>query len=148
MIAAISMTAFAQDKEQSVTALSWMAGCWQINDGTSVTDEQWMKPLGGVMLGVARSVRSGKVVNYEFTRIELRDGAIFYVAKPSQNKEETAFKLVSSSRSEAIFENLQHDFPQRIIYRRTGDKLFARVEASKDGKTKGFDYNFTSSPCG
>ena len=30
--------------------------------------------------------------------------------------------------SSVVFENLQHDFPQRIIYRRDGDRLCARVE--------------------
>jgi hypothetical protein len=28
-----------------------------------------------------------------------------------------------------VFENLQHDFPQRIVYRRAADTLIARIEA-------------------
>ena len=36
-----------------------------------------MKPLGGMMLAVARVVRDGKVVNYEFTRLEIRAARSF-----------------------------------------------------------------------
>jgi hypothetical protein len=33
------------------------------------------------------------------------------------------------------FENPEHDFPQRIIYRlETGDALYARVEGTENGK--------------
>lgn len=126
LILTIFTFSLASNAQSSVADLGWIAGCWQIKEGDSVTDEQWMKPLGGMMLGVARSVLKGKVVNYEFTRLEVRDGAVYYVAKPSQNATETAFKLVKSAAGEVIFENLAHDFPQRIIYRRTGDTFGAR----------------------
>ena len=36
-------------------------------------------------------------------------------------------------RQTVIFENLEHDFPQRIIYRREGDRLIARIEGEVNG---------------
>jgi hypothetical protein len=42
---------------------------------------------------------------------------------------------------EVVFENLQHDFPQRIIYRSlSGDRLAARIEGVRGGLLKGIDY--------
>ena len=76
-----------------------------------------------------------------------KDGDVFYVAKPSQNAAETFFKLVKSSPNEAIFENPEHDFPQRIIYRRSGDKITARIEGTNNGKPAAMDYPFTKAAC-
>ena len=41
--------------------------------------------------------------------------------------------------SEIVFENLKHDFPHRIIYRKTADGVAARVEGTMNGKRQGFD---------
>ncbi len=133
----------------TVGSVSWIAGCWEINDTARerIVQEQWMKPAGGVMLGMARTIRAGRLVNWEFTRLIEKDGEVFYVAKPSQNAAETFFKLVKSSPNEAVFENPEHDFPQRIIYRRSGDKLTARIEGTNDGKPAAMDYPFTKSAC-
>lgn len=142
------ISAFGQQPGK-VDDLGWIAGCWEINDTAKnrVVSEQWMKPAGGVMLGMARTVRNGKLVNWEFTRLIEKDGAVFYVAKPSQNAEETFFKLVRSSANEAAFEDPNHDFPQRIIYRRSGDKLTARIEGTNDGKPLAIDYPFVRTKC-
>lgn len=132
-----------------VQSLSWIAGCWVIDDkarGRQMT-EQWMKPAGGMMVGMARTVRNGKAVSWEYTRLIEKDGDVFYVAKPSQNTSETLFKLVRSSAAEAVFENPEHDFPQRIIYRLDGKKLNARIEGTNNGRATGIDFPFESAPC-
>jgi len=40
-----------------------------------------------------------------------------------------------------VFENLSHDFPQRIIYSRAGDKLTARIE--DESGEKGMQWSWT-----
>jgi len=58
------------------------------------------------------------------------------------------FKLTKNSDNEAVFENLQHDFPQRIIYRReSADALFARVEGSEKGVNKAIDFRYKRAKC-
>ncbi len=124
--------------------LGWLAGCWQGRSERGVSDEQWMSPAGGVLLGMGRTVRGDRVVSYEFLRIEPRDGRLAYVARPS-GQAEAAFPLLRASATEAVFENLQHDFPQRIVYARTGATLRARVE-SADGK-KAQDFSMLATAC-
>lgn len=102
--------------------------------------EHWMKPAGGTLIGMSRTVRGGKTTGFEFVRIVTTESGIDYVAKPSSSKDETAFKLVKFSTTEVVFENLAHDFPQRIIYRsQEPDGLFARIEGSQNGKMNGMD---------
>ena len=43
----------------------------------------------------------------------------------------------------AVFENLHHDFPKRILYRKNSDgSLTARVEGDGSEKEKPQDYHF------
>ena len=39
-----------------------------------------------------------------------------------------------------VFENLSHDFPQRIIYSRKGKQLCARIEGTLQGKEEGEEW--------
>ena len=68
-----------------VHQLSWIAGCWrQSNPATGRTsDEQWMAPLGGTMLGMARTVRGDSVVEFEHLQILERGGHAVFHAEPS-----------------------------------------------------------------
>lgn len=59
----------------------------------------------------------------------MRAAVLAFVAQPG-GRPATAFALKSIDASSVVFENLQHDFPQRIMYRRAGGRLCARVEGS------------------
>src|SRR5688572_5469390 len=82
-----------------VDSLSWMAGCWELSvpQRQMTIAEHWMKPSGGTLIGMSRTVRGGKTTGFEFIRIVTSEAGIDYVAKPSSSNEETAFKLVKSS---------------------------------------------------
>ena len=132
----------------SVNDLAWMQGCWEGRDGTAVVTEQWMKPAGGCMLAMSRTVKGDQTVGFEFLRVwQDETGSIYFTARPS-GKAEASFKLVRASQTEVVFENPEHDFPQRIIYRLVGDgRLVARIEGTSDGKTRGIDYPMQRTKC-
>ncbi len=100
------------------------------------------------MMGMSRTVKNGKTVEFEFVRlVKETDGSINYVANPS-GQQGASFTLVSLEGQRAVFENLQHDFPQRIIYhRRTADSLVARIEGTVGGKLKGVDFPMKRVKC-
>ena len=107
-----------------------------------------MAPAGGMMLGMSRSVRDGKASGYEFLRIsEEPDGRIVFVASPS-NQDSATFTLVEHEANRAVFENPEHDFPQRIIYSLiSASKLLGRIEGSIGGEFKGIDFPMTKTSC-
>lgn len=100
------------------------------------------------MLGISRTVANGKTVEFEFTQIRQEaSGEIFFIAKPSGQPEAT-FKMIKGSANEVVFENPQHDFPQRVIYRRQGDdRLLGRIEGVGKGKEKSVDFPMTRARC-
>lgn len=130
----------AQDTKTSVNTLAWISGCWEVNDNGRVTTERWGKSTENLMIGTSQTVKNGKSVAFEFLRVVNNGHGLFYIAKPSSAKDETPFMVAKTGTSEIVFENLKHDFPQRIIYRsEQKDLLFARIEGTVNGQLKGMD---------
>lgn len=123
--------------------LSWMSGDWQTApSGRAHIEEHWTQPAGGSMLGMGRTVAGGKTAEFEFLRIEQRGDAVYYVAQPNGQCPATDFKLTRATGQEAVFENPAHDFPKRIIYKKTGeDSLTASVDGGEGTKQQTFSFN-------
>ncbi len=132
----------------SVEDLRWLAGCWASLRGETGSGEQWTLPAGGTLFGVGRTVRDSRTVAYEFLQIrEIEAGGLEYIARPS-GQAEAAFLLVRLSDSEVVFENLDHDFPQRIMYRLEGpDSLLGRIEGKVGSKARSVDFPMTRANC-
>lgn len=134
---AIALAAGSQEAPGKVALdeLAWLAGHWQGSADGVVTEELWLAPAGGLMLGLHREVAPGRPAAFEYLRIEVRGLGPVYVASPGGGAA-TEFPMVASGPMEAVFENPGHDFPQRIIYRREGDTLIARIEGEVDGRQR------------
>ena len=141
--------AVTQQPSMRIGQLSWIAGCWRESGrgGNRVVDEQWMTPSGGTMLGMSRTVRNDSLLEFEHLQILQRAGVLIYHAEPS-GQPPADFVASTVSDTLVVFENPQHDFPQRIIYRRRGtDTLVARIEGTRNGQTRGFDFPYARVAC-
>ena len=131
-----------------IEQMAWLAGCWKNDAAEAGTVEHWMGPAGGTMLGMGRTVKRGKTAEFEFMQLRtLANGELAFIATPS-GQQETVFPLLSLSNLEVVFENLQHDFPQRVIYRRVGEsKILARVEGTQDGALRSIEFPMSRISC-
>jgi hypothetical protein len=136
----------AAQAPSSVADLSWMGGCWRQETAGRVIDEVWMAPAGGLMLGTGRTVANGRIAEYEFMQIREDAGRIVFTARPS-GQQEASFTMVRGGPRDVVFENLAHDFPQRVIYRREADTLIGRIEGSQNGKTAAVAYPLRRVSC-
>lgn len=125
----------------SLADLAWLAGHWvhQVEGRTS--EEIWLPPTGNLMLGVNQTVHDGETRAFEFLRIERRATGSVYLASPG-GREPTPFTLIAHNDMTVTFENPEHDFPQRIIYRREGDRLHARIEGMADGEQRSMAWSW------
>ncbi len=99
------------------------------------------------MIGAGRTVVAGQVRTFEHLRLRADGEALVYTAIPSGQRE-TDFRSTAVSATGFTVENLGHDFPQRIVYTRTGDAAFtARVEGPGKNGPRGFDLAFRRVPC-
>ena len=116
----------------TVADLAWMSGRWVSDSSERRTEEVWSEPRAGVMLGFSRTERRDTLREFEFLRLAAGpDGRPTYYAEPGGGAL-VAFRLVAQDRSSATFENPNHDYPQRIIYRRYGRSMTATI-SSIDG---------------
>jgi hypothetical protein len=122
------------------TAPDWMAGHWLSCDNGMQIAENWFGAGTGTLLGA--NLTRGKQTSFEFMRIAAngRGGLSFY-AMPN-GAPVTEFTMTSNESQRAVFENPDHDFPQRVIYRLDGNRLRARIEGNVHGRLKGQDWTF------
>jgi Domain of unknown function (DUF6265) len=132
---------FAQNAFDKV---SWFSGCWIGDVEDAKYEECWTSPLGNFMQGSGRIFKGDKILMREHMTIEKEgDDLVAYILgygeKLTPEKQGTiGFKLVKSSKNEAVFENPKHDYPQRIVYSKNGKNgLIARIELL-DGKNQMF----------
>jgi len=147
VVAVMMMNAGAKD----VKDMSWLAGDWELRDGTDCVEEHWTLPSADKLIGMSRTVdQSGRTKSFEFVRIEARADGIYYVAQPG-GRPPVDFKLTAESGSgsgELIFVNPGHaDHLKRIIYKRDGDSgLAARIEGENNGKPFAVDFPYRRAP--
>jgi hypothetical protein len=128
--------------------VAWLAGCWAQEGGEAGSEEHWMQPAAGTMPGVARTVKAGKTVEFEFLRIHVApDGRLLFTAIPSGQKEAT-FTELRIGESEIAFENAEHDFPQRVIYKmQDRTRLLTSIEGSRKGVARSIEFPMRRVKC-
>ena len=123
-------------KDQPLAEFAWLAGSWVEVEGEMRMEEHWTLPSGGVMLGTSRTLNQDRLAYFEYMRIEDTPAGVVYVAHP-RGGNPTSFPLIEAPTADsyrAVFENLNHDHPQRIIYERLGgDALYIKIEGEPEG---------------
>jgi hypothetical protein len=120
---------------------TWLAGCWEMQDGAQWTDECWMSPRGGVMLGASRSGEGAALTSWEAMQITIEPAAarrdavpqVTFWASPS-GAPRTPFVLEPSALPGATFVNLANEYPQRVRYWRDGALLKAEISLADGSK--------------
>jgi hypothetical protein len=128
---------------QPADNLSWMAGVWSETKAGVVTREVWLAPVGGAMSGATQTNRPGRPPRHEFETITTgADGAVVYTPI-IQGVAPTPFALKPGPDGEAVFERVSDEFPKRVIYRRCGPDLCARIEGLVNGELKAREWRYT-----
>lgn len=136
--------ASAIGQHAQLETLHWLIGTWQrvgLSDERS-GEERWWLADNGELHGIGSSRRGDVVLFEERLRITMVDGTPVYIADVRGNEAPVEFRLVEIDDSGFVFENLGHDFPQRIAYRRDGERLHARVSAGE----RSLDFHFQRQP--
>jgi hypothetical protein len=149
LLGALPAHAWAQAHEPVLPG--WMAGCWEQSDGDRWTEECWMPPRGGLMLGAGRTGKADQVTEWETTQIVLGDRAAsdhavvrmaFWAAPNGTGR--TAFAWSPDGKLGVTFHNVANDYPQRIRYWRDGEKLMAEISMEDGSRAMRWSYTRTS----
>lgn len=127
---------------------AFLTGCWSPEGEEAGSVEMWLAPAGESMLGVHRTVKGGKTVSREFMIIHPNVHGNLVFTALIDGQPATDFVAIPGAAGELVFENLQHDFPQRVIYRaQPPDRLAARIEGNDAGTIRGIDYPMQRIAC-
>ena len=127
--------------------LDWMRGCWIATSSSSVQEEVWLAPRGGLMMGMARSVRDGVAGGFEFVLLRQTEDGLIFTAHPS-GQTPADFTATAVTGDLLRVENPAHDFPQKIEYRRVPpDSVVAGVFGDAGAESPSFQIPYVRTPC-
>jgi hypothetical protein len=117
--------------------MNWLIGAWKNVSADGEFYEIWNSYHDSAYTGIGFMLVKGDTLFSEIISLEARNGELYYIPTVSgqNNGIPVLFKLTSHANGEYVFENEEHDFPQRIIYNNPNpDSLYARVEGTQDGE--------------
>jgi hypothetical protein len=130
---------------QEANGVKALQGTWGMITSKGFLYEEWAPSPTVILAGKSYRLNGQDSVILESLQIARRADGIYYESLVTgQNQGRTVgFKLVLSEAGQFQFENPQHDYPQRIIYRFvSADSVVARIEGTQDGKTRGSDFYY------
>jgi hypothetical protein len=125
-----------QETGDKLKLADWLIGKWENRVGDVLVTEIWEKGED-TYFGKSYSIRNSDTVSSE--RIQLKnegDKLVYLPIVKNQNADEVVkFTLTSFTEKQLIFENPEHDFPQKISYTLiTNDSLLAEISGLYKGK--------------
>ncbi len=125
--------------------LAALCGTWKMESRRGAIYEHWNKQSSEELLGKSFKLNGVDTILLEDVRLTSTGNNIFYtpvVTGQSQGKP-VQFRLITWNDKQFIFENKEHDFPQRVIYHLLNkDSVHAWIEGTKDGKERRSDFYY------
>ena len=141
-----SLISNAQNARKAFKQLSEMEGLWKMTTAKGFIIEEWKKSNNIKMVGKSYMVKNtvDTVLLEEVLLHRIKKEIKYIPTVMDQNdRQPIPFKLIENRDGKFVFENKEHDFPQRIIYNITDPKkLHVRIEGSKNGVFKFSDFNY------
>lgn len=125
----------------SIDVLAWMEGHWVREGDGWMSEELWLPASTDAMVGLNRTTSGGEMKAFEYLRLVTTADGIDYIAQPG-GKPGTPFRLTEWSQGRAVFENPEHDFPQRITYVREGETLTAQISGVVGAEEKESEWSW------
>ena len=126
--------------EDAAEMPEWMTGTWASREADNWADEYWTSPRAGIMMGSSRSGEGDKLQFWEHMRIVREaDGQLAFWAMAG-DQIPVRFVAMPKTGKKIVFENADHDDPQRIRYWREGKELKAQISLIDGSKPSDFSF--------
>lgn len=140
LFALASMAACSPDDPYK--KLDRLSGLWQTHNSESYLYEEWRKVKNGPFYGKSYTMNGRDSIVFERVEIRQKGDSIYYIPTLT-DQPPVPFALVAQKDYSFTFENKQHDFPQRVIYRFVGkDSLVARIEGINKGEAQSQEFYY------
>ncbi len=126
--------------------VSWLIGSWENTVPEGKTIEKWQKLNDSVLVGKSIFIKENDSLLLENIMIVQREEGLYYIPTVINQNEgnPVEFKLSYKSGRMLVFENPQHDFPQKISYSKiSNDSILAEISGISNGKEKSVKFPMT-----
>jgi hypothetical protein len=127
-------------------ALQGLTGLWKMETSRGSIYEEWHVKNDHTLSGRSFKINNGDTLMLERVSLYMDGNKIIYspTVTNQNNGQPVQFTLISTKDQRYIFENKEHDFPQRVIYHLVSNNaVHARIEGTKNGKQMGSDFNYS-----
>jgi hypothetical protein len=142
IVALMPSVSFAGDLDD----LDWIVGKWKRESRRGEVYESWQRLSDRTVEGDSWIVSSSDGTKHALESLLLVEmaGEVFYIPKVAENEFPVPFRRTSMKPGRVVFENPNHDFPQKIIYLQDGDDgLKVTIEGPGDqGDSRQVDFLF------
>jgi len=113
----------------------WLIGTWKMTQGEVTIYESWAFESDSTRDGKSWFMADADTSIIEKMKLLRRAADLYFIADVPQNNTPVYFKAITIDKNKYVFENPEHDFPQRIIYFTPhNDTLRARIEGGSQEK--------------
>jgi hypothetical protein len=145
LAAATARAQQAWQQRQYDSLATLLRGTWTMPTTKGLLCETWGKPNGNMVQGSSYRIQGSDTLWLEHVSLEWLHGRIMYTPTTAGQNDgkPVPFELNSIDSGRFCFANLQHDFPQRIIYRFIHhDSLHARIVGTVNGRLQHRDFPY------
>jgi hypothetical protein len=118
--------------------MNWLLGRWENTTSNGLLIETWKKENDSTFLGESYFIINKKdTVHSESIVLKQVEGNLIYspTVKGQNNDEPVNFTLNTEQDTSFGFENLKHDYPQKIVYKKINEtNLVATISGKQQGK--------------
>lgn len=144
-LAAVLLGAAPAEAQSPLAELSFLTGCWRGAVSDSVTiEETWTAADGDIMLAATRYLQDGRVVGWEFSRLQADSAGIALTPYPDGEPAPT-FRMRDAGPGRVVFSNPENDFPADITYEGDGRTL---LTVRLEGSGRRLEWRMPAGACG
>lgn len=126
-----------------VDQMDWIAGNWKGSVQGNEVFESWTRTNDSTWTGTSRFEKDGELLFSEKMTITKRKDIFSFTSVSNEQNDGNAVQFIASEidPEQVIFENLAHDFPQQIVYKKTAaDSLLVYIDGNLNGQANRIDF--------
>ena len=135
-----------QASDEKLNPAQWILGSWEQQTYKGILTETWQRQNDSLFVGSCYFINQSDTLHTETIVLEQRDDSITYSAnvKGQNNEKAVPFTLTTANTNSLVFENLKHDYPQKIVYQKNkSNGLVVTISGILQGKKSEEKYSFT-----
>ena len=135
-----------QASDEKLNPAQWILGSWEQQTDKGILTETWERKNDSLFVGSCYFINQSDTLHTETILLDQRDDSITYSAnvKGQNNDKAVPFTLTTANTNSLVFENLKHDYPQKIVYQKNkSNGLVVTISGILQGKKSEEKYSFT-----